>query len=148
KLSDAEYSKRLKDFIQKDFNPSLIPLLKDRAKTLVEAKEMLEGELDFIDSVSFSPELLIQGSKVEGSAVKNNLEKVLEMLKSADEAFTSENVKEIIFPYATEQGRASVLWPMRIALSGKEKSPDPFTLAGLLGKEKTLERIEKAAKML
>ena len=53
-----------------------------------------------------------------------------------------------MFPYATEAGRAGVLWPMRVALSGKEKSPDPFVLAGLIGKEKTLERIEKAAQML
>lgn len=69
------------------------------------------------------------------------------MLKD-HESFTAESVKETIFPYATQKGRASVLWPMRVALSGKEKSPDPFTLAQLLGKEKTLGRIEKALQLL
>ncbi len=62
----------------------------------------------------------------------------------SDEGFTSEAVKEAIFSYATEQGRGAVLWPLRVALSGKEKSPDPFALAGLLGKETTMARIQSA----
>ncbi len=30
---------------------------------------------------------------------------------------------------------------MRVALSGKEKSPDPFTLAEILGKDETIKRL-------
>ncbi|HVU79889.1 MAG TPA: glutamate--tRNA ligase, partial [Candidatus Paceibacterota bacterium] len=71
----------------------------------------------------------------------------IELLQSR-EPFTAESVKEVIFPYATEVGRAEVLWPMRVALSGREKSPDPFTLAGLLGREKTLKRLNKALSAL
>jgi glutamyl/glutaminyl-tRNA synthetase len=37
---------------------------------------------------------------------------------------------------------------MRAALSGKEKSPGPFEIAAVLGKEKTLQRIEKAIEAL
>jgi hypothetical protein len=37
---------------------------------------------------------------------------------------------------------------MRVALSGKEKSPDPFALAGLLGKTKTIERLNQALTVL
>jgi len=42
------------------------------------------------------------------------------------------------------QGRGLVYWPLRVALTGKEKSPDPVDVAVILGKEKTLERIRKA----
>ena len=62
--------------------------------------------------------------------------------------FDAENIKEYIWDYATEKGRGLVLWPMRYALSGKEKSPDPFTLASIFGKEATIERLQKANERL
>jgi len=37
--------------------------------------------------------------------------------------------------------RGAILWPMRYALSGLDKSPDPFTIASILGKEETLKRL-------
>jgi len=37
-----------------------------------------------------------------------------------------------------------VLWPLRVALSGKEKSPGPFEILEVLGKEEALTRITKA----
>ena len=55
-----------------------------------------------------------------------------------------EKIKASIFDYATEQGRGNVLWPLRVSLSGKEKSPDPFTLIYILGKKETIGRIENA----
>src|SRR3989338_2438778 len=42
-LSDSEYAERLKEFCKKDTDPRLVPMLKERAKTLKEAAEMLEG---------------------------------------------------------------------------------------------------------
>ncbi len=45
-------------------------------------------------------------------------------------------------------GNGDVLWPMRVALSGSEKSPDPFTLADLYGKEKTISLIKEAHEVL
>ena len=37
-----------------------------------------------------------------------------------------------------------VFWPVRVALSGEEKSPSPVELAIALGKEETFRRIAKA----
>ena len=42
------------------------------------------------------------------------------------------------------EGRGQVLWPLRYSLSGRDKSPDPFQIAGILGKNETLRRIEAA----
>ena len=41
-----------------------------------------------------------------------------------------------------------VFWPLRVALSGKEKSPDPVDIALALGKGETLKRIQKAIEIL
>jgi glutamyl-tRNA synthetase len=42
----------------------------------------------------------------------------------------------------------NVLWPLRVALSGKEHSPSPFELLWVLGKEETLARLQKALQKL
>ena len=45
---------------------------------------------------------------------------------------------------ASEENRGEFLWPLRVALTGEQKSPPPFECAWVLGKEETLKRIEKA----
>ena len=45
-----------------------------------------------------------------------------------------------------EQNKGFLLWPLRVALSGKQFSPSPFEIADILGKEKTLKRIREATK--
>ncbi|MCK9360910.1 glutamate--tRNA ligase [Patescibacteria group bacterium] len=45
-------------------------------------------------------------------------------------------------------GNGDTLWPLRVALSGREKSPSPFELMFVTGKDEALARIDKAlAKM-
>ena len=46
------------------------------------------------------------------------------------------------------QNRGFLLWPLRVALSGKKTSPSPFEIADILGKEKTLKRIKQAVEKL
>ncbi len=76
-----------------------------------------------------------------------HLEKAKELLSKSD--FDSvESIKVSIWDYAEAVGRGDVLWPLRYGLSGKDKSPDPFTLAYIFGKDETLARIEKALKSL
>ncbi len=156
KLSVLEYEMRLKEFMQShnekapDYLVDILAELRNRAQTLGEAAEALRaGEFNFMDSeVSVDPLLLLQGAKADATAVRNNLAKVKELLAGLPDSLTAEAAKEAIFPYATIVGRAGVLWPLRVALSGKEKSPDPFTLLALLGKDKSMARIERALQIL
>lgn len=45
-------------------------------------------------------------------------------------------------------GNGDTLWPLRVALSGQEKSPGPFELIAMYGKARTISRIEDALKAL
>lgn len=65
---------------------------------------------------------------------------VRDILSGADFS-SSETVKSTIMPYAEIHGKGDVLWPLRMTLSGQEKSIDPFTLCYILGKDETLRRI-------
>lgn len=148
KLSDTEFETRLKEFSKQEFDVRLVPLIKERAQTLVEATGLL-AEYDFLDTVLSNKNLLLKQSTLDAETTKKHLTALAEMLEKLDSKnFTQEQVKEAVFSYATQEGRGAVLWPLRVALSGKEKSPDPFTLAKLLGREETLTRIEKAQKLL
>jgi glutamyl/glutaminyl-tRNA synthetase len=64
--------------------------------------------------------------------------------RSPDGGFTAEALKQAVWPYAEKKGRGDVLWPLRVALTGQERSPDPFASAALLGKEESLRRIDAA----
>jgi glutamyl-tRNA synthetase len=61
-----------------------------------------------------------------------------------------ENIKQMIAAKGYDNG--SVLWPLRAALTGMEKSPGPFEVASVLakglGKETVLERIKVAINKL
>ena len=52
------------------------------------------------------------------------------------------------FITASGKGTGDLLWPMRVALSGRKASPGPFEIAAVLGKEKTIARINAAIKKL
>ncbi len=71
---------------------------------------------------------------------KAHIARVAELLEGVNE-WNIETIKAAIMPYAVEVGKGNVLWPVRVALSGKEKSPDPFEIAHLIGKVATLKRL-------
>ena len=153
KLSTGEYAARLGAFVRSKGEPppdyllQAAALLQERAKTLLEAQELLRaGECSFFEhSADYDADVLLRGAKAERDTVAKHLDVAAELLrKVANSAWSAESVKEVIFPYATEVGRSAVLWPLRVALSGLEKSPDPLTMAGLIGKKETLVRIAAA----
>lgn len=76
--------------------------------------------------------------EVSKEDTKNHLAKVKEMLGDPDATMK----------YAEQVGKGNVLWPLRYALSGLEKSPDPFTLLSILGQEESLRRVERAIEAL
>lgn len=79
---------------------------------------------------------------------KDYLEHVVSRLETIDSGdFNEDTVKDAIWGYAEEKGKGNVLWPMRYALSGRDKSPDPFVLAGLLGKKTTVKRLNNAIQL-
>jgi len=116
----------------------IIPLLLERIYTLGDLKKMFnDGDIQyFFQKPEYQKELL------KNTEFLPNTIKLLETIP--EDQFSAEQIKSTIWDFATEKGRGNVLWSMRIALSGKEKSPDPFTLAATLGKEETLNRLKTA----
>ena len=123
----------------------VIPIIRERISTRSEFHELTTaGEYDyFFATPTYETELLKWKNDASVQDALPRLKKALETLKTADFAST-EALKECLWPLAEELGKGEVLWPLRVALSGSAKSPDPFVLAFVLGSTETIARIEAA----
>lgn len=121
----------------------ILPIIIERISYFGEVEVMeKEGEFDYyFAQPSYDPALLFPNPKMlKGEEMKK--EELLEILNELKgrEDYT----KDALWPYAEEKGRGRVLWPLRALLSGREKSPDPFTLGDILGKDEVHKRLECA----
>ena len=147
RLPDEEYARMLQDFTKTKVAELPVALIRERARTFREAAELIaSGEYSFVsEEPEYKPALLIKGAKTDAATAKRHLQEVETLLVNiSDDVFVSENIKNAVFPYATKEGRGAVLWPLRVGLSGRERSPDPFLIASIIGKETTLRRIKAA----
>ncbi len=135
---------------------NITPILMERITCGDDIKHMeTEGELGyFFDMPTYINESLFgKTSKLTGedryAILAGYLEHALTLIKTiTNTAWNKETLKADLWPYAEIVGRGELLYPIRFSLSGKEKSPDPFTLAEVLGKEETIKRIENAIHIL
>ena len=159
KLSDADFTAyattafpALADLQKNGLNAApVMCLIKEKINSANEIAPLFgaEGELSFTmtGQPQYPKEALLWKKDPDMAKTKAHLKTVidsLEALSTSGSDFTAENVKAAIWPYAEAQGKGNVLWPMRYALSGKEKSPDPFIMSSILGKETTLARLNFA----
>lgn len=130
-----------------NFMQKIYPLVFERINKWSDIDTMAKaGELDYFFNTPTYPTTMLTWKDASLEETKTHLSWVLEKIGEAtSESFGSaEKIKGLVFDYATEKGRGNVLWPIRVALSGKEKSPDPFTLMYTLGKAETQSRLTNA----
>ena len=128
-------------------NPKIVPVILERISKWSDVKKMdREGELDFF----FKPpefakaKLIFKNTSPE--KISANLARAIKDLNQLGEKnFTKENVKKVLMNIADNlDSRGELLHPVRFALSGQDQSPDPFTIASIIGKNETLSRLQKA----
>ena len=126
----------------------LMPLLREKISTFGEITNLFgrEGELGFVDHISDYPaDLLLWKKDPDQAKAISHLQKAREILSMvSDHGFTADAIKTALWPYAEANGRGDVLWPLRVALTGQERSPDPFNAASILGKTESERRIMAA----
>ena len=133
-----------------DTNPKpfqkLLPAIQERVRTKSDVTEAArEGEYDYLYTApTLTAEQLKWKKDPDTSALSSRL-MALQTALTASPAFASpEAVKETVWPLTDTFGTGEVLWPFRISLTGRERSPDPFISAYALGKEETLHRLSTA----
>lgn len=132
------------------FMSKIYPIVFDHISKWSDIDDLVgEGEFTyFFKEPEYPKERLAWKGQSSDEEIKNHLTWVKNTLEKSSEFDSPDFVKSLVFDYATEKGRGNVLWPFRVALSGRDKSPDPFTLAYILGKQETLRRIDSALKII
>ncbi len=166
KMSYEEQEEYIKKFIPTELKDlsgytnlmvhNITPIIIEHISTGKDIVEMANnGELKYFfetpayekDFLFFKSSKIIEDNKY--ITLSSYLEKVILLVDSiSSESFTKENVKNTLWSYAEEIGRGDILWPMRYALSGLDKSPDPFILAEVFGKDETISRLQNAISIL
>lgn len=126
------------------FTEKLMKIFLDRIHRWGEVKEFLEaGEYDYLfEKPTLDKDKILWKGENKDQAIIN-LNKTKEIL-----AVDEKKYKEKIMFFAEEAGRGEVLWPLRFSLSGRDKSPDPFSLIDILGLAESMARIDIAVKVL
>ena len=117
----------------------IVLLLRERSKTLV---EMVESSRFFYESVEEYDAKSVKKHIKEGTS--SILVSIREKLANLEEWY-ADNLHHIVQEVVNEQevGFPKVAMPLRIAVTGSPMSPSIDTTLDLLGKEKTLDRIDK-----
>jgi glutamyl-tRNA synthetase len=157
KLSDDELLKNaLPFFAQKDFFLSAPDDKKTDEflkKVLTVEKERLSKFADvgdenkfFFENISYDKEALRWKTTTDEElmASLNTSKTVLADIN--EEQWLLKSIEEKLLEAAGDK-RGDLLWPLRMALTGAQKSPSPFECAWVLGKIESLKRIENAIEM-
>ncbi len=144
-VNSSSVARKQWEFTDTDIE-ALAPLLEERVHVFSEINDLIEkGELDFYFSKpKYDVALLLWKKEKDLTTVARHLEQIRVLLQNIEEESSVETVRECLWEYAEKEGRGNVLWPLRVSLTGKEFSPDPFTIISLIGKNEALERIQSA----
>ncbi|MBI2100903.1 MAG: glutamate--tRNA ligase [Candidatus Vogelbacteria bacterium] len=142
-LSDHILWQSLPNSLDQTMTQKILPLIRERAVTLADLPLLVEteGELGYFFRRPIYDKILLRNQK---HFVK--LRALIESIPTDD--FQIDRLKTAIMPYAVSIGRGEVLWPFRVALTGREKSADPFLVAAILGQGETLARLDYAASLV
>ena len=124
----------------------LTPVIRERVSVGAEITEWAEaGEYDFaFVQPTHDPALIKWKNDDSARTTLPRLQKLAEILSTIPEDANAEMVKARIWDYAVEVGKGEVLWPLRVALTGKERSPDPFTVIAIIGSAEAYRRVRTA----
>lgn len=119
-----------------------VPLITERLEKLSDAQNF-----DYFWKEPEYDKELLRWKKADLPRSKAALERVLEILNQVD--FGENKLRTALDELGHELGdRGLAYWPLRVALTGKEKSPDPVEVAVILKKDIVLSRIKEAIRKL
>ena len=158
-LDTSDLSDRILDFLERDYPDALlpidrdyllkiVPLVQERLKTLADAPDMLA--YFFEDAPDSDPATLVQrGMDNEGTLTAiRRAEADLAAVPNVD--FKHENLEAVLRASGAEMGLSGrqFFGTLRTAITGRTATPPLFEMMEVMGQERVLERLSKAADRL
>jgi len=128
-----------------DYLRKVVEAVRSRVKTLAEVADA--AEYFFVDEFSYDEKGVRKHFRKEKAA--EYLSKAKERLAALSD-FTLETTETAYRDLSEELGikAAEIIHPTRLAISGRTMGPGLFDIMVILGKEKTLERMERAVQYI
>jgi glutamyl-tRNA synthetase len=148
-LSLGELAKLVRPFVDKagievhepEYLEKVLNVERERLTTL---SEFPENARYFFETPEYSANLLVwkDDTPEKTRRILSHLVDLLEKLPPA--SFNAETIQGALAPLIDSEGKGSVLWPLRVALSGRDRSADPYTLIDLMGPKDSMARLRTA----
>lgn len=124
-----------------EINAAMVESVRGRVSRLEELEDLLKL---YFDMPEYKAEILAWKDMTIEEA-EANLESGRKLVDAIDaKDFEISKLEEILLEAIPRESRGEILWPLRVALSGAEKSPSPFEIMAAVGKEESLNRIDSA----
>ena len=153
KMDEDDFFAQAKPYLEKAIKKPLdLKKISNMVKTRIEIWPDIEPMVDFFDELPEYDTAIYAHKKMKtdkDSSLKV-LKEVLPILEAHDD-YTNDALYSLLSDYikANEYKNGYVLWPVRIAVSGKEMTPCGATeLMEVIGKEETIKRIKKGIELL
>lgn len=124
----------------------------DRCLLIIRDRVRFAKDVETLTSFFFAPSFDFAAAQLTWKTQPNTdaierLQAVVDLLSGLPDAdFVTSQLETKVKALIAERGwgNGDTLWPLRVALSGQEKSPGPFELLEAYGKTRGLERIGQA----
>lgn len=112
---------------------------------MVTLKDFTENADYFFQDIDYSAKILIFGKSTKESTLRG-LKGALKATEDIKDINSPDDASTLLKVAVESEGLSNgdVFWPVRVALSGQEKSPSPNEIMWALGKDETLKRIKDA----
>lgn len=156
KLTPEKFYEYAEPFIKQVVTRSDVDLTKIAAllQNRTEVFSEIPEQVDFIDAMPDYELSLYDNKKMKTNAdtALDALEKVLPVLEAIDEEnWNFETIHDKLFELiaSMEVKNGYILWPVRVAISGKQFTPGgAFEIAEIIGKADTIARMNRSLEML
>ncbi|MBI2475121.1 glutamate--tRNA ligase [Candidatus Uhrbacteria bacterium] len=152
KLSDEDFVSRVKPFLKGKVEDDILRRICKIEKSRINLLSDISAVVDSYQSNPVYEKELLVWKKSDSKDAKLQLKNILEFISSIDEIVFNDPqlIEQAISRYIKDNDleNGNVLWPLRVSLSGAERSPSPFELLWVLQKQESLKRIEHAVKIL
>jgi len=150
KLTPNDFVRRATPFLEAKFQGAgnnstalaALALEQARVKTLAEVGDGITFALT--NELNYDVQALIWKKSTKEETL-DRLQRLVGYLTDYNHDWSAPELEKYTIDWIAGQGltNGEVLWPMRYALTGIDRSPTPFEVASVLGKEKTLARLGK-----
>lgn len=132
------------DQLSREYIEGVIALEQPRIKKLSEIGE----KTDYFFRTPAYPKDLLRWKEMTDKEIIDTLERAEKVISNFKFPISKEEAEKAFLREIGEGDKGRILWPLRVALTGKKASPGPFEILSVMAQDTALSRLAHAKKLL